>query len=639
MVFPAEFNLSSLDGTNGFVIKGINEGDYSGNSVSSAGDVNGDGIDDVIIGAYNADPNGTSGAGESYVVFGSDDGFAESIDLAALDGTNGFVIKGIGESDYSGTSVSSAGDVNGDGIDDVIIGADYADPNGTSNAGESYVVFGSDDGFAKSIDLAALDGTNGFVLKGIDEGDRSGYAVNSAGDVNNDGIDDLIIGAFEAAPDGNNYAGESYVVFGSNDGFAASFDLAALDGTNGFVLRGINEGDYSGFSVNSAGDVNGDGIDDLIIGGYGADPNGNNYAGESYVVFGSESGFDESIDLAALDGTNGFVIKGINEDDYSGFSVSSAGDVNGDGIDDVIIGAPLANPNDNNRAGESYIVFGSERGFDESIDLAVLDGTNGFVIKGIDEGDFSGVSVNSAGDVNGDGIDDLIIGAYGADTNGDNDNRVGESYVVFGSESGFDESIDLATLDGTNGFVLKGINEGDRSGFSVSGAGDVNGDGIDDVIIGAFTASPNGNYSAGESYVVFGVAEPLNLKGTNQKDTLTGAGGNDTIIGGNGKDRLLGKAGNDLLDGSNGKDILIGGLGDDTLIGGNGKDTFVLASGEGIDTIKDFDEDVIGLSGGIGFNDLSFAGNEIILSDTHEVLATLNGVETTDLTSRDFITV
>ena len=639
MVFPAEFNLSSLDGTNGFVIKGINEGDYSGNSVSSAGDVNGDGIDDVIIGAYNADPNGTSGAGESYVVFGSKNGFAESIDLAALDGTNGFVIKGIGESDYSGTSVSSAGDVNGDGIDDVIIGADYADPNGTSNAGESYVVFGSDDGFAKSIDLAALDGTNGFVLKGIDEGDRSGYAVNSAGDVNNDGIDDLIIGAFEAAPDGNNYAGESYVVFGSNDGFAASFDLAALDGTNGFVLRGINEGDYSGFSVNSAGDVNGDGIDDLIIGGYGADPNGNNYAGESYVVFGSESGFDESIDLAALDGTNGFVIKGINEDDYSGFSVSSAGDVNGDGIDDVIIGAPLANPNDNNRAGESYIVFGSERGFDESIDLAVLDGTNGFVIKGIDEGDFSGVSVNSAGDVNGDGIDDLIIGAYGADTNGDNDNRVGESYVVFGSESGFDESIDLATLDGTNGFVLKGINEGDRSGFSVSGAGDVNGDGIDDVIIGAFTASPNGNYSAGESYVVFGVAEPLNLKGTNQKDTLTGAGGNDTIIGGNGKDRLLGKAGNDLLDGSNGKDILIGGLGDDTLIGGNGKDTFVLASGEGIDTIKDFDEDVIGLSGGIGFNDLSFAGNEIILSDTHEVLATLNGVETTDLTSRDFITV
>ena len=639
MVFPAEFNLSSLDGTNGFVIKGINEGDYSGNSVSSAGDVNGDGIDDVIIGAYNADPNGTSGAGESYVVFGSKNGFAESIDLAALDGTNGFVIKGIGESDYSGTSVSSAGDVNGDGIDDVIIGADYADPNGTSNAGESYVVFGSDDGFAKSIDLAALDGTNGFVLKGIDEGDRSGYAVNSAGDVNNDGIDDLIIGAFEAAPDGNNYAGESYVVFGSNDGFAASFDLAALDGTNGFVLRGINEGDYSGFSVNSAGDVNGDGIDDLIIGGYGADPNGNNYAGESYVVFGSESGFDESIDLAALDGTNGFVIKGINEDDYSGFSVSSAGDVNGDGIDDVIIGAPLANPNDNNRAGESYIVFGSERGFDESIDLAVLDGTNGFVIKGIDEGDFSGVSVNSAGDVNGDSIDDLIIGAYGADTNGDNDNRVGESYVVFGSESGFDESIDLATLDGTNGFVLKGINEGDRSGFSVSGAGDVNGDGIDDVIIGAFTASPNGNYSAGESYVVFGVAEPLNLKGTNQKDTLTGAGGNDTIIGGNGKDRLLGKAGNDLLDGSNGKDILIGGLGDDTLIGGNGKDTFVLASGEGIDTIKDFDEDVIGLSGGIGFNDLSFAGNEIILSDTHEVLATLNGVETTDLTSRDFITV
>ena len=621
MVFPAEFNLSSLDGTNGFVIKGIDESDYSGNSVSSAGDINGDGIDDLIIGAYNADPNGTSGAGESYVVFGSKNGFAESIDLAALDGHNGFVIKGIGENDYSGTSVSSAGDVNGDGIDDLIIGADYADPNGTSNAGESYVVFGSKNGFAESIDLAALDGTNGFVLNGIDEGDRSGYAVNSAGDVNNDGIDDLIIGAFEAAPDGNNYAGESYVVFGSKNGFAASIELSSLDGTNGFVIKGIDEGDYSGFSVNSAGDINGDGIDDLIIGAYGADRNGNNYAGESYVVFGSKSGFDESIDLAALDGTNGFVLKGINEGDYSGFFVSSAGDVNGDGIDDLIIGAPLANPNDNNRAGESYIVFGSDDGFDESIDLAVLDGTNGFVIKGIDEGDFSGVSVNSAGDVNGDGIDDVIIGAYGADTNGDNDNRVGESYVVFGSDGGFAASIDLAALDGTNGFVLKGIDEGDNSGFSASGAGDVNGDGIDDVIIGALGASPNGNYSAGESYVVFGVAEPLNLKGTNQKDTLIGAGGNDVISGGNGKD------------------ILVGGLGDDTLIGGNGKDTFVLASGEGTDTIEDFDKDIIGLSGGISFNDLSFAGNEIILSDTHEVLAALNGVETTDLTHRDFITV
>jgi hypothetical protein len=139
------------------------------------------------------------------------------------------------------------------------------------------------------------DGTRGFVLTGIDAVDQSGGSVSAAGDVNGDGVDDLIVGALGAAPGGDFYAGESYVVFGSSAGFPAVVPLASLfpagggDGTRGFVLTGIDALDRSGSSVSAAGDVNGDGVDDLIVGASGAAPGGDSYAGESYVVFGRSS--------------------------------------------------------------------------------------------------------------------------------------------------------------------------------------------------------------------------------------------------------------------------------------------------------------------------------------------------------------
>jgi len=141
-------------------------------------------------------------------------------------------------------------------------------------------------GSSSTIEPDSLDGTNGFVLNAPNDTTPSGrprLLVSSAGDVNDDGVDDLLIGA----PRANTWVGESYVVFGGAFlGSGGTIDLDSLDGTNGFVLNGIGRGDNSGRGVSSAGDVNGDGIDDLIIGASGADPNGNLSAGESYVVFG-----------------------------------------------------------------------------------------------------------------------------------------------------------------------------------------------------------------------------------------------------------------------------------------------------------------------------------------------------------------
>lgn len=503
--FGATFELSSLDGARGFTIIGVNEDDVSGAPVGSAGDLNGDGIEDLVIAATGAGSNG-SNAGATYVVFGGAGlGSTGAIDLASLNGTNGFVINGVNQSDRSGESATCAGDINGDGIDDLVIGARYAGSYGQA-IGASYVVFGGAGvGAGGALDLASLNGTNGFVINGIDTGDRSGKAASAAGDVNNDGIDDLVIGAFMADPGFRDAAGECYIVFGGiGVGSSGFLDLSALNGTNGFIINGIDPGDEVGFSVSSAGDANGDNIDDLLLGAFVADPGGKVWAGETYVVFGATGlGASGSLELSTLNGANGFVINGIDESDRSGVSVAAAGDINGDGEDDLIIGANYAEPNGVSEAGESYVIFGGPGlGASGAIELASLNGSNGFVLNGAAAGDRSGGSVAPAGDLNGDGFADVVIGARYADPNGEN---TGESYVVFGSTTaGAGGVIELGTLNGINGFTLAGILPDNFSGASCSFAGDVNNDGIDDLIVGAAGADPGGVNGAGESYIIFG---------------------------------------------------------------------------------------------------------------------------------------
>ncbi|MFM9969186.1 MAG: putative Ig domain-containing protein [Burkholderiales bacterium] len=556
-------------GAGGFIINGQCGIDYSGASVASAGDVNGDGFDDLIIGAFRGDPiAGPADAGRSYVVFGRSTTTATNLS-AITAGTGGFVINGHCAGDFSGYSVAGAGDINGDGLADLIVGALLSDLPAGSNIGRSYVVFGQTAGTA--INLAAIaNGTGGFVINGQCAGDYTGYSAANAGDVNGDGLADLIVGAF-----GGNLAavvdvGRSYVVFGRTA--ASTIELSAIAaGTGGFVINGQCANDYSGTSVSSAGDINGDGLADLIIGAPKSDPTAGADAGRSYVVFGR--GGSTPINLSAIaNGTGGFVINGQCAGDNNGHSVANAGDVNGDGLSDLLVGSHLSDPAAGADAGRSYVVFGQCAG--TAINLAtVAGGTGGFVINGQCLGDNSGRSVASAGDINGDGLSDLIIGAWKSDPTAGT-LEAGRSYVVFGKTTTAAINLSAVAL-GTGGFVINGQDATDLSGGSVASAGDVNGDGLADLIVGASASEvilsvlPTTFISnAGRSYVIFGsttgvfATTTVDQLGGSVTVTLTGTSSTETLVGG---------SGNNTLNALGGADVLYGGAGNDrfTLIASN----------------------------------------------------------------------
>ncbi|WP_172657350.1 FG-GAP repeat protein [Myxosarcina sp. GI1] len=581
-------DVDNINGNNGFVISAYNQlFDYDalGKSVSNAGDINGDGLDDFIIGApsaglatvvYNDNElyDVSDRRGAAYVIFGRETNFAADFKVNDLNGENGFTIEGLNAVDLLGSSVSGAGDVNGDGFDDFLI----------STPTKVHLIFGSDTGFTANFDLSSLDGSNGFTLQGEKPSTFWGYDLSSAGDINGDGFDDFIIGANgvgEISSTGTtNRRGAAYVVFGRKKGFAADFNLASLDGSNGFSLRGKRAEDLLGFAVSTAGDINGDGLDDLVVGAPGAGddlPNSNTIddkRGETYVIFGRKKEFAAEFDLDRLDGSNGFKIKGLNRGESLGIEVANAGDVNGDGFDDFMVGFGAGNSS----ISKVYVIFGGEDSFTSEFDLTSLDGTNGFSI-GL-KGDVKGSDLASAGDINGDGFSDIAIGAPEISQYGNGSSYFGVAYVLFGSERIFAPTIDVTALESDNGFTVRGVEFYGGLGSAVSNAGDINGDGLSDIILGVPSYAFRFNGDAGKAYVIYGSQTSIPT-GTNKNDTivgssgddrLSGLAGNDKLLGLDGNDTLIGGSGRDRLLGNNGKDVLYGGVGSDTLNGGNGSD-------------------------------------------------------------------
>jgi len=492
-----DLTSTSLDPiSTGFTINGATTGDALGWQVSRAGDINNDGYDDIIIGAYQHNNN----RGIVYVIYGGVSSlFPSTLDLSsstALSPTStGFTIKGNADSDQFGFSVAAAGDLNQDRYDDIIVGA----PTKNGARGAAYVIYGGLTATRTDIDLSTtnlLPASTGFMVTGNLAGDLFGFSVATAGDINKDGYDDIII----SAEGKNNYQGAVYVIYGKPTLSLSDLDLSTSSlvpgatGT-GFTLLGNAVYDYFGASVNTAGDVNQDGYDDIIVGA----PKKTNNQGHAYVIYGvsASSLIDIDFTSATLDPLNtGFTIIGKTADNCLGVSVSAAGDVNNDGYDDILIGAHKRD----GLQGGAYVIYGGSTSTRTDIDLRSisLDPANtGFTITGEFVSDIFGVSVSPAGDLNKDGYDDIIVGAeyYNSYT--------GKAYVIYGGPSSSRANIALNTkqLDfGTTGFTITGNAGGDHLGRSVSLAGDVNNDGFDDIIIGAFNKDSN----RGTVYVIYG---------------------------------------------------------------------------------------------------------------------------------------
>ena len=396
----------------GVTVTGENPGDNLGFTVA-AGDVNGDGRDDAIIGARFASTATAPAAGKAYVVLGRQ-GLSGVFDTA--NGDQDATITG--RAGYYLTIALAAGDIDGDSIDDIVLGAGgMAGPaNDRPTAGGAVVVLGS----AGLGDTDLGRATPFFRVYGASSGDNLPNHL-ATGDLDGDGRVELIIGGPLVDAELREDAGAAYIVPVPEDG--GEVDLAA---DRGFQrVTGGARKDMLGFEV-AAGDVNGDGVTDAIIGARDADGPGDelNNAGEVHILFGGD-GVPEGRDL--LDTRSDVLITSGDPTDSLGFGVAT-GDVNGDGVTDVLAGVPVADSCENARldGGDAYAVLGRS----DWPAVVTLKGAGDLTFLGVEEGDELGFSV-AAGDFNGDGVADVMLGALQADGPENSRADAGELYIIF----------------------------------------------------------------------------------------------------------------------------------------------------------------------------------------------------------------
>jgi hypothetical protein len=449
------WRVSTIDKSSGEVITsptwefwvGARTATLLDSSFGTIPDVNGDGHADVLVAAKNAmDSNGNNSAGRVYVFLGGPGGLdtEHPVLLEGKDGAGGSF----------GNSIASAGDVNGDGFGDAVVGAPYT-AHGKQNAGTVYLFLGSDKG---------LDVQNPIVIIGSETNGGLGADVSSAGDINGDGFGDLVTGAPFTTP------GHAYVFYGN----AGGVDIAnptRLDGAAGEQM-------ISEFGVSSFGaDVDGDGFSDVIVGSPDAQSaQGTSQAGRVYVFRGGPTGLDTANPsiLEAPDGVGAFGA-------FFGVNVALAGDVNGDGYPDIIAGAfAFTNSAGSLGGGRAYVFLGGSGGLDVAhpIRLEGVETRNGHF----------GVSVAGANDVDGNGFSDVVVGT-----------EAGRAYVFFGGPTG---------IDAAHPTVL---DRGDGEYIAVSGSGDIDGSGHSDVLMGVLGA--NRAYLFSGSATGLDVANPEILNG------------------------------------------------------------------------------------------------------------------------------